>query len=216
MPREAPQYQDRAEAGRVLAGLLLHYKQADPVVLAVPNGGVAVAGPVAEALGAPLHLLVVRKIQIPGNTEAGFGAVSADGTAVIDERMVRGLGLSPRQVEAQRAEALKSVHDRLARYGGAATPPSLKDRTVIIVDDGLASGATMEAAAAIVRKSNPAALAIAAPTGSERAVLRLGPLADELVCPHVGRGPVFAVANAYRKWYDVEDAEVLALLARRV
>ncbi|MCB2192682.1 MAG: phosphoribosyltransferase [Deltaproteobacteria bacterium] len=206
-------YRDREHAGQALAEELRGRVRPGAVVLAVPNGGVAVAAPVAKALEASLGLLVVRKIQIPGNTEAGFGAVAADGSTVLDEDFARRLGLSSRQVAAQREKALTSVRERLAGYGDWAELPSLTDREVVLVDDGLASGATMEAAVAIVRQHNPRRVILAAPTASARAVERLSPLVDELVAPHVGRGRVFAVAAAYQRWYDVSDAEVRGLLA---
>ncbi|MEW5912307.1 MAG: phosphoribosyltransferase family protein [Thermodesulfobacteriota bacterium] len=214
MPESGPYYRDRAEAGRELAGLLGARAGRDNLVLAVPNGGVAVAAPIAQALAAPLRLLVVRKIQFPHNTEAGFGAVAADGSAVIDRALAQQLGLSPAVVQAQTQAALASVQARLAVYGPWARLPRLAGRELILVDDGLASGSTMEAAIAIVRAQGPARVTVAAPTASARAAARLAPLADEMVTPHVGRGPMFAVAEAYARWYDVSDAEVLALLER--
>ncbi|RJX28732.1 MAG: phosphoribosyltransferase [Desulfarculus sp.] len=214
MQESGPYYRDRAEAGQALAELLLGRAGRDNLVLAVPNGGVAVAAPIAQALAAPLRLLVVRKIQFPHNTEAGFGAVAADGSAVVDRALTQHLGLSPAVVQAQTQAALASVQARLAVYGPWARLPRLAGRELILVDDGLASGSTMEAAIAIVRAQGPARVTVAAPTASARAAARLSPLADELVVPHVGRGPVFAVASAYARWYDVGDAEVLAMLER--
>jgi putative phosphoribosyl transferase len=205
-------YRDRDDAGRRLAAALAAYAEPGTVVLAIPNGGVAVAGPVARALGCPLHLMVVRKILFPHTTEAGFGAVSADGTTVIDQTLAERAGLSAAQIETQRQGALKSVTARLARYGARAEPPPLAGRTVILVDDGLASGSTMEAAVRIARSQGPGRIVVAAPTASARAVDRLEPLVDDLVCPHVGTGPIFAVAEAYGRWYDVSEDEVERLL----
>jgi putative phosphoribosyl transferase len=213
--QEQAVYRDRQHAGELLAAELSGRVGPGAVVLAVPNGGVAVAAPVARALGASLGLLVVRKIQIPGNPEAGFGAVAADGSTVLDQNMADRLGLSERQVAAQRAKALASVRERVAGYGEWAELPPLAGREVVLVDDGLASGATMEAAVAIVKAQRPRRVILAAPTASSRAVARLVPLVDELVAPHVGRGPVFAVAAAYQRWYDVEDAEVRGHLGRK-
>jgi len=208
-----PRYRDREQAGEVLARELEGRVGAEAVVLAVPNGGVAVAVPVARVLGARLGLLVVRKIQIPGNTEAGFGAVAGDGSTVMDQDLLRRLRLTPGQVETQRQKALASVRRRLERYGPWAAPPELAGREVVLVDDGLASGSTMAAAVALVRASEPARVIVAAPTASSRAVKRLSPLADLLVAPHVGRGPVFAVASAYERWHDLSDDQVRELLA---
>lgn len=211
--RDSAIYRDREQAGQVLAAELSGRVGPGAVVLAVPNGGVAVAAPVAQALGATLGLLVVRKIQIPGNPEAGFGAVAADGSTVLDQNLAHRLGLRPHEVAAQRDQALASVRARVAGYGSWARLPALAGREVVLVDDGLASGATMEAALAIVRAQKPRRVILAAPTASSRATARLRPLVDELVAPHVGRGPVFAVAEAYQHWYDVDDAEVRRLLA---
>lgn len=213
MPYHAPPFRDRAQAGQVLAGLLAHHAGPGTIVLAVPNGGVAVGVPVARALGCPLSLLVVRKIQIPGNTEAGFGAVAADGGAIYNQELLARLGLSPAQVETQKQKALASIQERLLLYGDWARPPALAGRTVILVDDGLASGVTMASAAGIVRQQAPARLVVAAPTASASARSRLLPLVDELVCPNVRSGPYFAVAEAYAQWSDLEMDEVLGLLA---
>jgi predicted phosphoribosyltransferase len=196
-----------------LADALLHYKDRRPVVLAIPNGGVAVAQPVAEALECPLHLILVRKLQIPGNTEAGFGAVSADGTTVVDSRMVKALGLTDEQIEAQSRAAMASIQTRAETYGRASELPDTENRSVIIIDDGLASGATMEAAVRIVRSRPHHRLIAAAPTGSAGAVKRIGDLVDDLVCPDVGSAGRFAVAEAYQLWRDVPDEEVRRALA---
>ncbi|MBI5521220.1 MAG: phosphoribosyltransferase [Desulfarculus sp.] len=212
MPYHAPPFRDRAQAGQVLAGMLAHHAGPGTVVLAVPNGGVAVGVPVAWALGCPLRLLVVRKIQIPGNSEAGFGAVASDGTAIYNQELLARLGLTPAQVEIQKQKALASIRERLALYGDWARPPELGGRTVILVDDGLASGVTMASAAGIVRQQAPARLVVAAPTASASARQRLLPLVDELVCPDVRAGPYFAVAEAYAHWRDLEVDEVLRLL----
>jgi putative phosphoribosyl transferase len=208
----AAAYRDRDEAGRVLAAALQAYAGQNTLVLAIPNGGVAVAVPIARALNCPLRLMVVRKILFPHTTEAGFGAVSADGNTVIDRARAGRAGLTEAQIEAQRRLALESVQARLARYGSRAEPPPLAGLTVILVDDGLASGSTMEAAIRIARGQAPRRVIVAAPTASARAMARLGPLADDLVCPHVGTGPFFAVAGAYGRWYDVSDDEVERLL----
>jgi putative phosphoribosyl transferase len=152
-------------------------------------------------------------VQIPGNTEAGFGAVSTGDEYVVDQQMADALGLTPDEVDAQKQKAIQSVQTRLRQYGDWAKIPVLTEKPVVLVDDGLATGGTMEAGIRIVRRHDPAKVIVAVPTGSERAVNRLYPLADQLVCPHVGHGSVFAVANAYQDWYDVTDQEVMELLA---
>jgi len=138
--------------------------------------------------------------------------VGGDGSVVVDQGLADRMGFTAEQIEAQRRLALESVQTRLARYGDRARPPSLEGRTVILVDDGLASGSTMEAAVRIARSRAPRRIVVAAPTASARAVSRLRPLVDDLICPHVGAGPVFAVAEAYGRWYDVSDDEVEKLI----
>jgi len=209
---EGPIYEDREEAGRVLAERLTAYEKADAIVLAIPNGGVAVGLPVARTLGCPLRLMIVRKLQIPDNPEAGFGSVASDGSMLINAPLVQRLGLTDETIAAQKEKALQSISLRMDRYGEFAIFPDLKGTSVILIDDGLASGLTMEAAVMVVRRHNPAELVVAVPTSSGSAFRRLSPLVDRIVCPNVSRLPIFAVANAYRAWRDLEDAEVTGLL----
>lgn len=208
-----PAYTDRRHAGQVLARELGPMDIPDAVVLAIPNGGVEVAIPVAQALNAPLRLLLVRKIQIPGNTEAGFGAVGHEGTVVFNRPLLARLGLSQAQIKAQEAQALASLEERARIYGKWAEVPELARKWTVLVDDGLASGTTMEAAVSIVRRHRPAGIAVAAPTASRRAYELLRELADRIVVPQVRGGPFFAVADAYARWYDVETSQVLHLLS---
>jgi predicted phosphoribosyltransferase len=207
-----PKYKDRQEAGLVLAEKLAPYRSNQPIILAIPNGGVAVALPVAKSFECPLHLMVVRKLQIPDNPEAGFGSVASDGTLLLNEPLVRRLDLTEQIIERQKDRALKTIHARLARFGPAAQFPSLRDRTVILVDDGLASGLTMEAAVKVVKMREPAAVLVAVPTASMSAFRRISPLVDKVVCPDVSRLPIFAVANAYREWRDLDDDEVIEMI----
>jgi len=210
--RIGPKYKDRQEAGSVLAEKLLPHRQARPVIIAIPNGGVAVAIPIAKKLACPLHLMVVRKLQIPDNPEAGFGAVASDGTLILNEPLVQRLDLSETIIARQKERALKTIRARLARYGPAAEFPQLKGMTVILVDDGLASGFTMEAAVTVVKRHGPKTVIVAVPTSSMSAYRRISPLVDHLLCPDVSRLPIFAVANAYREWRDLEDEEIEHLL----
>ena len=210
--QRGPSYKDRPEAQSVLAEKLLPYREAQPVILAIPNGGVAVAVPIAKELACPLHLMVVRKLQIPDNPEAGFGAVASDGTLLLNQPLVQRLDLSETLIERQKQRALKTITARLMRYGPAAEFPQLKGMTTILVDDGLASGLTMEAAVTVVKRHGPKRVIVAVPTSSMSAYRRISPLVDHLLCPDVSRLPVFAVANAYREWRDLEDEEIEHLL----
>jgi len=208
---EAP-FQDRAHAGAVLAERLAPLLDPGTVILAVPNGGAAVAAPIAQRFGLPLYLLIVRKIQLPWNTEAGFGAVGTDESVILNEELVRELNLTETQIRTQTEKALRSVRERLSRYGAAGSWPDPTDRTLLLVDDGLASGVTMESAVRLASRRKPARILVAAPTASRTAYHRIRPLVDQLVCPHVAGGPIFAVADAYREWKDLEDAEVIQIL----
>uniref|UniRef100_A0A831ZRP3 Phosphoribosyltransferase n=1 Tax=Desulfacinum infernum TaxID=35837 RepID=A0A831ZRP3_9BACT len=206
-------YRDRDHAGRVLAEKLSGMGLPNPFVCAVPNGGVAVAIPIARALQAPLRLVLVRKLPFPENPEAGFGAVTADGFVVLNHELVKAFRISQAVVERQKAKALESLRLRRERFGAGWTHlPPLENASVLVVDDGLASGSTMEAAVTSLRAQNPGALIVAVPTASMGAVRRLETVADRVVCPHIGRFRRFAVADAYAQWCDLEDDAVREML----
>jgi len=207
-----PAYTDRKHAGQVMARELGLLDLKNAMILAIPNGGVEVAIPMAEALGVPLRLLLVRKIQIPGNPEAGFGAVGHEGTVVYNRELLNRLGLGKAQIKKQEARAIATLEKRAHDYGKWARLPPLQGRWVVLVDDGLASGATMEAAVRIVRGHQPAGVMAAAPTASQKAYDSLKKLADQILAPQVRSGPSFAVAEAYARWQDVETSQVLRLL----
>jgi len=207
-------FADRHDAGRQLGALLRTLPGIrDPLVLAVPAGGVPVGREVAAALGAPLSLAIVRKIRIPGSTESGFGAVTWDGQVLINEPLRAALGLSSREVEAAVAQTRENVSARVALFGRGRPVPEMAEKTVILTDDGLASGFTMLAAIRAVRPRNPARVVVAVPTSSASSAALVSREADRVVCLNIRSGRTFAVADAYRVWYDLEDREVLAELA---
>lgn len=214
--RPSPKYRDRNEAGKVLASELLEYKDKGVTVLAVPNGGVPVASVIAKELHADLYLMIVRKLQIPSNTEAGFGALTSDGFLLFNHRLIDSLHLSKDDIEKQREKAYQSIRSRQKYFGDRAILLCLKDRTIILVDDGLASGFTMEAAVKSVKSRGAKGIIIAVPTSSLSAFQRLKPQADKIICPDISRLPVFAVADAYRNWYDLDEAEALSLLSENL
>lgn len=210
---EAPRlpYADREEAGRVLAHALEHLRgRAGLLVLALPRGGVPVAHEVAGELGAPLDVLIVRKLGHPGHEEYAMGAIASGGIRVMNadaasyvraedvERIAR-----REQEELQRRELL---------YRGDAAPLQLSDRLVVLVDDGLATGSTMRAAARAVRQQRPASLCIAVPVGAPETVASLRAEADEVVCP-AQPTPFRAVGLWYRAFPQTSDEEVRRLLA---
>jgi predicted phosphoribosyltransferase len=201
-------FRDRAHAGELLARKLERYAgRADAILLAIPAGGIPVGCAIAKELRIPLDVAVVRKVQIPWNPEAGFGAVAWDGEVVLNAPLAKGLGLDDASVEEAVSKARRGVEERLRRFRGDRPPPDLRGKVAILVDDGLASGFTMLAAARSVRKGGPKAVAIAVPTASLDAIGLLAPEVDGLVCLNIRSGPFFAVADAYRRWYDLSDEE---------
>ena len=215
-PYDPPEslYKDREEAGRVLASRLEPYLDRNLILIAIPNGGAHVGVAIAGELDLPLFLIIIRKLQFPDNPEAGFGAVCSNGTLHLNHNLIRHFGLDERIIEQQKEKALRSVRKRQDFYGKWTRLPQMEDKTAVLVDDGLASGFTMEAAVHSVRRSGAKGVMIAVPTSSRSAVRLLESKVDVILCPDISRLPVFAVANAYRDWYDLEDKEVLALLKR--
>lgn len=210
----APKYRDREDAGKVLASRLLGFQNKDLIVLAIPNGGVPVAAAIAEELGSELYLIIVRKLQIPDNPEAGFGALTPDGIFLLNQRLIENLGLTEADIVKQKEKALKSIRSRQAYFGKRAAPSSLDKRTVVIVDDGLASGFTMEAAVKSAKYHGAERIIIGVPTSSMSAYRRVESQVDKIICPDLSRLPIFAVADAYQNWYDLDEEEVLSLLKR--
>jgi len=208
-------FKDRLHAGALLADKLRPLLAGrDVQLLAVPAGGVAVGYAVAQKLNMPLDIAIVRKIQIPWNTEAGFGAIAWDGRVLLNELLVAQLGLSTEAVEQCISQTREMVRQRMQKFRSNRPFPDLNGKTVILVDDGLASGFTMLAAAESIRNQHPEKIVIAVPTASAGAIELLAWSVDELVCPNIRGGPIFAVADAYENWYDLSDDEVLELLRR--
>ncbi|AKK29293.1 phosphoribosyltransferase [Mycobacterium sp. EPa45] len=204
-------YADRADAGRRLAGWLLGYRDRDPLVLGLPRGGVPVAYEVAKVLGAPLDVLVVRKLGVPTQPELAFGAIGEGGVRVINESVLRHVPVSEAEIAevetAQRAE----LQRRVERYRGDRPPQPLAGRVVIIVDDGFATGSTARAACLVARAQGAAKVVLAAPIGSPDTIVELGSHADEVVCP--GAPQYFsAVGQGYDNFHQTSDEEVTTLL----
>ena len=209
-------YLDREDAGRKLAERMAHRTWTDPVVLGIPRGGVAVGAQVAKRLAAPLRLIIPRKLPIPGNPEAGFGAVMGDGTVVLNNRLVQGAGVLPDEIE----EIVKSVRAEVQRrereYNVGAPPIPLSGRTVIVTDDGLATGFTMIAALRSARKQGPEKLVCAVPVSPADSLSRVKEEADEVVCLIAKDVYSFAVASFYQDFHDMTDEEVRAFLLEAV
>ena len=206
-------FEDRTDAGRQLAATLSPLETlAEPVICAIPAGGVPPGLEVARALKAPLRMAVVRKVQIPWNPEAGFGAVTWDRRVFLNRALMDGLDLSETEVNAAIAKAHKNVEERIEKFGGGREEPGLEDRAAILIDDGLATGYTMFAAIEAVRTESPRQVVVAVPTGSLHAVNFIARKADLVVCLNIRTSRTFAVAQAYERWHDITDQEVQELL----
>ena len=205
-------FKDRAEAGSLLAQKLSPSSPADGLVFAVPAGGVSVALEISRKLNLPLDLMIVRKVQIPGNTEAGFGAVGPDGEVIFNQDLLKSLRLTREEIDEQVEKARKNVEARNRIFRGGRIFPEVIDHTAILVDDGLASGYTMAEAVRFLQKRRAKKIIVAVPTAPEETIKRLLPTVDEVYVLNIRTSFPFAVAEAYQNWYDLEDEEVLSLL----
>lgn len=204
-------FADREEAGELLADLVESGGEAGARVFAIPAGGVPVGAVLAQRLGVPLELCVVSKITYPWNREAGYGAVAFDGGVSVSEGAAARAGLSAEDIDAGIAEAREKVARRVRRWGGA----SLRlggAVAAIVVDDGLASGRTMQAALEALRRAGAEDLVVAVPTAHEAALAALAPQVRVVYCANRRGGESFAVADAYREWRDLGEDEVAAYL----
>lgn len=206
-----PRFRDRADGGRFLGKHLSAYKGKDALVLGIPRGGVPVAAEVARLLDVELDVIVARKLGAPHSPELAIGAVTANGGRYLNEDMILDLGVSPEYVESVTAEETAEAKRREERFRGDWPKASIKNRVAILVDDGLATGATMRAAVRSVRLHEPARIVVAAPVGSVEACAALRKEADEVVCP---RTPVefMAVGLYYEDFGQTQDAEVRQIL----
>lgn len=205
-------FRDRRDAGRRLAAHLEGYPS-DTLVLGLPRGGVPVAYQVARELHAELDVLVVRKLGVPGRPEFAMGAIAGGGVEVVDRDLAAGIGVSDAQIEAVIREERTELERRERSYRGDRPPHRVRGRTVIVVDDGLATGASMTAALQLLREQEPARLVVAVPVGPPDVDAALRGLADEVVC--VLRPRAFrAVGQHYQNFGQTSDVEVSELLER--
>ncbi|MCP8310308.1 MAG: hypothetical protein L6N94_02265 [Candidatus Methylarchaceae archaeon HK01M] len=201
-------FEDRMAAGHLIAKKLKGLVGKDAIVLAIPAGGVPVGYVVAKELNLPFDVIVVRKIHIPWNPEAGFGAVTWDGYVIFNEPLLVNLGLSEEVVKRCVDEEKKEIKKRLKVFRGEKQFPDLRNKDVLLIDDGLASGYSMLATAISVKENSPKKIIIATPTASAHAIKLVKPYSDMIVCLNVREGFPYAVADAYRSWYDLSEGEV--------
>ena len=205
-------FRDRADAGRQLAAKLTAYAgRQDVLVLALPRGGVPVAAEVARRLGAPLDVYLVRKLGVPGHEELALGAIASGGTIVLNDDIVRGLAIPASVIDALVRQERHELERRERVYRGDRPIPNVTGRVVILIDDGLATGATMRAAVEALRARHPARLVVAVPVGAPETCAALESLADEVACA-VTPEPFYAVGLWYDDFDQTTDAEVGMLL----
>jgi predicted phosphoribosyltransferase len=206
-------FKDRVHAGRVLATMLQRYAGTDAQTMAVPAGGVPVAAELAKPLGLALDVAVVSKITLPWNTEAGYGAVAFDGTVRINRSLAKAVRLTDAQISQGTEETTARVMRRVQRLRGDKPWPDLINRTVIVVDDGLASGFTMLVTIEALRKKSAERIVVAVPTAPDDTLPKIAERVHELYCANIREERPYAVADAYEKWYDVSEEEASAILA---
>jgi predicted phosphoribosyltransferase len=206
-------FHNRGSAGRALAAQLREFSLDEPVVLALPRGGVPVAFEVSEALNAPLDLLGAGKLGAPRNSEYAIGAAAEDGTAVVDEQAALEVGLKPKETRAQLERLITRVAERTAHYRGGRPMIGVTARTVVLIDDGLGTGLTCLAALRALRELSPARIILAVPVAAAVSLAHIAPEADDVVCPLIP--PDFVSVG---RWYDdfapVADETVIQLLER--
>ena len=209
LDRHQAVFENRYDAGRQLAAKLTEYKRPSVAVLAIPNGGVLVGLSVALALDVEFNLIVSRKIPLPLSPEGGFGAVTDDGTTILNDEMVRRANLSQQQVNYQVSKVRADIRQRSLLYHRDRPPALVANKTVLIVDDGLASGYTMMAAVESIRYRRPKEIIAAVPVASATALSKVEKVADKVIACVAGFGPEFYVSDFYRYWHEPADEEVI-------
>jgi predicted phosphoribosyltransferase len=206
-------FADRREAGRLLAAELERFRASRPVVLGIPRGGVVIAAEIADRLGAELDIVLSRKIGAPVNSEFAIGAIAEDGRLFLDEQITARLGVSRDYIAREQRRQLEEIARRVKLFRAVRPKVPLRGRVVIVADDGLATGATMQAALWAAHRDQPSSTVAAVPVGAVDTIERLSQSADELICLRAPED-FGAVGRFYRRFDQVEDEEVLAILER--
>jgi putative phosphoribosyl transferase len=208
-------YRNRIHAGQVLAESLTAWRNERPLVIGIPRGGVVVARAVAEALGAELDAVIVRKVGAPAQPELAIGAVAPSGQVILDHPLIDRLRITEPELTSLIARERGEANRRVEAYRGSRPPLDVRDRVAIVVDDGLATGSTMAIALRVLRSQQPRSLIAAAPVGSHFAIELLQPVADQVVCPMVPED-LMAVGAYYEDFGETSDSEVRTILAETI
>lgn len=204
-------FKDRVEAGEKLSTALREFKGRDIIVLGIPRGGVVVAARVAKALGAPLDVVVTRKIEAPGEPEYALGAITQEGDVIMDRQAAESLGASKEYLDDQIRKKREEVKERMRRFRGDAPYPELRGKVVVIVDDGIATGSSVSAAVMSVKKGSPLQVVVAVPVAPADAIDMLTQDGTRVVCLETP-GPFLAIGEFYEEFEQVEDGEVKKIL----
>ncbi len=208
-------FDDRFHAGQLLSKKLLEYKDKEDVYLiAIPAGGVPAAYIISKTLNIPLDIAITRKLHIPWNKEAGFGAISWNGIMFLNEPLIASLRLTKEDIERCITEEKVIIKKRLKKFRGDKPFPELEGKRVIIVDDGLASGFSMLTTLKSIKQKSVKEVVVAVPTAPSSAINLIKNQVDKIVCLNIRSGSFFAVADAYKVWYDLEDEDVIEILNR--
>jgi predicted phosphoribosyltransferase len=207
-------FSDRADAGRILASKLTNYKgRIDTVILALPRGGIPVAYEIGKELGVPVDVFVVRKLGVPGQEELAMGAIATGGMRIINYDVVEQLGINQETIDAVTDQERKELRRREQLYRGERPPREIRGRSVILVDDGIATGSTMRAAIAALRQLGPARIVVAVPVASPETCQQIGAEVDEIICAATPQS-LHAISQGYERFEQTTDEEVRDLLGR--
>ncbi|MEQ9715721.1 MAG: phosphoribosyltransferase [Candidatus Asgardarchaeia archaeon] len=207
-------FDDRWHAGEILAKVLSKILVDEPklITLAIPAGGVPIGIQIAKSLNTPLDLIIVRKMPIPTDPEAGFGALAPDGTMFLNKTLLEFINLADNEIELIKEKVLEIIKRRNILFRRNRKYPDLKNTTIILTDDGLASGYTMRAAIHWAKKHNPKKVIVAVPTSPINTALEISTMVNLVVVLNLRESFYFAVADAYKKWYDISDEEIILML----
>jgi putative phosphoribosyl transferase len=207
-------FRDRTYAGKVLASMIDSYGNSNAIVLGIPAGGLPVAAVMAEHLRLPFDIVVISKITLPWNSESGYGAVAFDGTVRLNEQLLPRLGLSKEEIKQDIKKTLDKVTHRVKSLRGEGAFPDLSKRSAILVDDGCASGFTLMVGVEALRKAGADHIIVAVPTGHLDSVQVMAQQVEAVYCANIRQGWGFSVADAYERWSDVSDEELIVIIQK--